>query len=194
MSTIDALFLKVIRMNNEKRNQRERENYRKNREQVLEYRRKKYHEKYKNDPNYKQRRKESWKKWYSKNKERQVEYNRQYRKNNYDKELIRQRKYNQEHREERNAKRRERNAERRLRVIQHYSNGTNSCSCCGESIVQFLTVEHINGGGTKHREEQKLYGNTFYYWLIKNKFPLGYEILCYNCNCAKGAYGICPHK
>lgn len=44
------------------------------------------------------------------------------------------------------------------------------CQCCGETDHRFLTLDHINGR--------------------KDKF----QILCFNCNCAKGIYGICPHQ
>ena len=33
-----------------------------------------------------------------------------------------------------------------------------------------------------------------YRWLIKHKFPSGIQILCHNCNLAKGYYGSCPHQ
>ena len=29
-------------------------------------------------------------------------------------------------------------------------------------------------------------------WLIKNDFPPGYQVLCFNCNYAKTAFGKCP--
>ena len=29
---------------------------------------------------------------------------------------------------------------------------------------------------------------------IKNNFPKGFQILCHNCNIAKGHYGKCPHE
>jgi hypothetical protein len=38
---------------------------------------------------------------------------------------------------------------RRLRseALHHYSNGTMTCACCGERHVDFLTLDHIDGGG-----------------------------------------------
>ena len=66
------------------------------------------------------------------------------------------------------------------------------CVCCGETIIEFLTIDHINGGGTKHRKE--VVGGRLYDWLIKNNFPEGYQILCMNCNMAEGIFGGCPHK
>lgn len=73
--------------------------------------------------------------------------------------------------------------------------GTNPvCACCGEGEQDFLTVGHVFGGGNKHRREIKTLGWNFYKWLVDNKFPSGFQLLCYNCNCAKGRFGMCPHE
>jgi hypothetical protein len=38
-------------------------------------------------------------------------------------------------------------------------------------------------------------GAGLYSYVIEQNFPKDkYQILCYNCNCAKGTSGICPHK
>lgn len=78
----------------------------------------------------------------------------------------------------------------RMEVIRHYSKGSMECECCQESIVEFLTIDHVDGGGSNHRREIKI---NMYHWLKKNGFPTGYRILCYNCNMAIGVHGICPH-
>jgi len=31
-------------------------------------------------------------------------------------------------------------------------------------------------------------------WLVTNNFPKGFQILCWNCNFAKGMLGKCPHQ
>lgn len=84
----------------------------------------------------------------------------------------------------------------RLKVIDYYSNGYRVCACCGESILEFLTVDHINNDGTKQRKLYTGGGHHNYRFLIKNGFPAGYQILCYNCNCgrARRKDNICPHK
>lgn len=79
---------------------------------------------------------------------------------------------------------------RRLDVLSHYSNGAMDCECCGESVLEFLTIDHIDGGGRKHRMKH----NNIYYILKKDGYPAGYRVLCFNCNSAMGIYGICPHK
>lgn len=73
------------------------------------------------------------------------------------------------------------------------------CQCCGESTLDFLTIDHIEQNGAEHRRElnfnNSCTGYHFYLWLKKNNWPqnLGLQVLCSNCNTAKGAYGVCPH-
>jgi len=74
-------------------------------------------------------------------------------------------------------------------VFEHYGK---ECVCCGETIEEFLTMDHINDGGTKHR---KKIGNKINVWLFVNNFPKGFQTLCFNCNWGKHINGgICPHK
>ena len=80
----------------------------------------------------------------------------------------------------------------RKMVLIHYSGNPPKCACCGETIYEFLTIDHINGGGTEHKKEIK--GYPLAIWLKVNNFPKGFQVLCYNCNCAKGFWGKCPHK
>lgn len=65
------------------------------------------------------------------------------------------------------------------------------CACCGESERDFLTIDHINGGGTAHRKEL---GGKVYAQLRRTGFPAGYRVLCWNCNWAHRLYGACPHQ
>lgn len=64
------------------------------------------------------------------------------------------------------------------------------CVCCGEKEPKFLSFDHINGGGSQHR---KVIGGKIIRWLKKNGYPEGFQILCHNCNLARGFYGQCPH-
>ncbi|KKL79192.1 hypothetical protein LCGC14_2017220, partial [marine sediment metagenome] len=79
----------------------------------------------------------------------------------------------------------------RLEVLTHYSKGEPQCVCCGEKILEFLCMDHINGGGSR---QSKKTGVNIYAWLRKNEFPLGFRVLCHNCNSALGFYGYCPHS
>ena len=78
----------------------------------------------------------------------------------------------------------------RIEVLTVYGNGYLHCMCCGETQYEFLSLDHINGGGNKHRREV---GGKIFNKLKQQNFPPGYQTLCHNCNQAKGHYGICPH-
>jgi hypothetical protein len=74
-----------------------------------------------------------------------------------------------------------------------YGGNPPACDCCGETIVEFLTIDHINGGGGKHRKTIKG-GPHIGVWLKQNDYPLGFRVLCMNCNFSLGINGYCPHK
>lgn len=82
----------------------------------------------------------------------------------------------------------------KLEVMSHYSQGKIQCACCGERHQEFLTIDHMNNEGAKHRRSDSEVRNSFYSWLKKQGFPKGYQVLCFNCNWAKGVFGICPHQ
>lgn len=82
----------------------------------------------------------------------------------------------------------------KLEVMRAYGGG---CSCCGESRLGFLTIDHAKGGGTKHRKLvlKSNGGGAFYRWLKANGFPKEYRAQCFQCNCGRAANGgVCPHK
>lgn len=79
------------------------------------------------------------------------------------------------------------------KIFDHYGW---KCACCGETIKEFLTIDHVNGGGSK---QKKILGSNHqvWLWIIKNDFPDNFQTLCMNCNFAKGkkdSGGICPHE
>lgn len=74
------------------------------------------------------------------------------------------------------------------RVFDHYGR---SCECCQESNVEVLTIDHVNGGGSKHRKEIKM---SIYAWLVKNSFPAGFRTLCILCNWSLGVRRKCYHQ
>ena len=81
----------------------------------------------------------------------------------------------------------------RLDALLYYSNGDLKCACCGERQLEFLALDHINGGGTKQRK--KIGGGMHtYLWLKQQGYPKGFRVLCHNCNQAYGFYGYCPHQ
>lgn len=93
-----------------------------------------------------------------------------------------------------NAIRKQKKQKLRSLTLQMYGN---MCVCCGESEPQFLAIDHIYNDGAAHRKDIKINGggHEFYLWLKKNGFPKDrFQLLCHNCNLAKGLYGQCPHK
>ena len=85
--------------------------------------------------------------------------------------------------------------EKRMLILRHYSKSDEPyCDCCGESVVEFLCVDHINGGGNIHRRKIGTGADAIYNWIINNNFPEGFRVLCQNCNSAYSLYGQCPHK
>ena len=75
-------------------------------------------------------------------------------------------------------------------VLLHYGN---KCACCNEPNKEFLQIDHIDNNGAEHRRSDAS-AWRIYRWLKKNDYPEGFQILCANCNWAKGRYGYCPHQ
>lgn len=87
----------------------------------------------------------------------------------------------------------------RLEVLQKYGGDKPRCACCGEDHVEFLAIDHINGGGNKHRRsinktKSGKMRHSVYSWLRQNRYPDGFRILCHNCNMATSSNKICPHQ
>lgn len=80
----------------------------------------------------------------------------------------------------------------RREVLGHYGA---TCKCCGETEEKFLSLDHVNNNGSEHRRAigRKQMGYAFYLWIKRNNYPDFLQILCHNCNMAKGFYGSCPH-
>ena len=91
-----------------------------------------------------------------------------------------------------------RNSIARDALYKHYGN---KCACCGETESMFLSIDHINNDGAKHRKElwtlasRRSSGTHLYKWIIKNNYPANFQLLCMNCNTGKHRNGgTCPHK
>ena len=81
---------------------------------------------------------------------------------------------------------------RRLRLECLYVYG-GRCMCCGEDREQFLTLDHVNGGGYAHGKRVGR-GLAIYRDLRHRGWPKdGYQLLCMNCNWAKRRGSVCPH-
>lgn len=71
-----------------------------------------------------------------------------------------------------------------------------ACTCCGERLEELLSIDHVYNDGAEHRRQSGVgTGAPFYHWLKKQGFPKDrFQLLCFNCNCAKAFFGICPHQ
>lgn len=119
------------------------------------------------------------------------EYKKLWRENNKDKVSIHNARYREANREQLKAWDKQAKWNFKIEVIKAYGG---KCECCNETRIEFLSVDHINGGGNLHR---KVVGGgfRFYRWLKQNEFPKEeYRLLCFNCNCAIGFFGYCPHQ
>lgn len=79
-------------------------------------------------------------------------------------------------------------------VFEHYGN---ICACCGETIFEFLSIDHVNNDGQydKNANGKRLGGRHLYPRIAKSGYPKKYQLLCMNCNFGKRMNGgICPHK
>ena len=119
------------------------------------------------------------KKRYQLNRGEKLAYARKYRKNNPEKYRQILQKSSQK---------------LRINVLSHYGGNPPKCICCNETEIKFLAIDHIDGGGHQHNIKLRRWGGSFYRWLKNNNYPSGFQILCHNCNMAKGFYGKCPHQ
>lgn len=112
-----------------------------------------------------------------------------YRLQNLDKINSKGRQYYHKNIERNREKQNNRYSEIRKEVINKYGG---KCACCGEYRLEFLAIDHVNGGGSLQRSSG-MKGSKFYRWLYKNEVSLEYRVLCHNCNVSFGLYGYCPH-
>jgi hypothetical protein len=137
------------------------------------------------------------KNWQRNHRDHLLAYQRKYRRKNrkhlrkvslksYYKTKSKTAKYNSSH----SAYVKVHRANLKRQIIEAYGQ---KCVCCGETMYQFLTPDHINGGGSEHLRRRGTIG--IYRDIIKEGFPRDkYRILCMNCNWARSVYGICPHE
>lgn len=83
-------------------------------------------------------------------------------------------------------------------VFTHYCKSPNiQCRYCGEDDIDILTIDHINGGGNRQQRDMgwtKRGGYSFYFWLKRNGFPDGYQVLCMGCQYRKRRKEMAPEN
>lgn len=65
--------------------------------------------------------------------------------------------------------------------------GGPECACCHDKRIEALNIDHVDGGGNKHRAEVSggNGGHPSYSWLKQNDYPPGFQVLCFSCNNVK---------
>jgi len=121
--------------------------------------------------------------------QRASEYHQKYHQQHKDQINAQKKQDYYERVEEYKARQRATNLERKKLVLSYYGG---RCACCGEIRYEFLCIDHIEGGGNKHKKERN--NAPIYGWLVKHDFPEGFRVLCWNCNSSLGAFGYCPHQ
>jgi len=129
------------------------------------------------------------------------EKNHQYYLKHCEQERVKARRYYWEHREQKLAYAKNHTQEHKAKVqvirrlsdkkmkqevLAHYSiSNPPVCIHCGMTDMDVLTIDHTNGGGSKHRREIGKGGVSFHRWLKMQGYPKGYQTLCANCNLKK---------
>ena len=139
-----------------------------------------YQRKKRTDPNFVKNERKKYKESYAKNPEKHKKISKKWREEHpgysHDKDLA-----------------------NKMTVLSYYSKDISNsdipcCACCGENLShKFLTLDHIEGRKAMNHKTG-FGGDKLYRWCIKNKFPIGLQVLCWNCNSAKGLFGKCPHQ
>jgi hypothetical protein len=126
----------------------------------------------------------------AKDKQRVSDYNRAYREKNKDRCKALWSEYYAKYKKVLAKSRKEQNREKRIEVVMRLGG---RCVCCGITEIDFLAIDHIHGGGLKDLRERGI-GNTEVAVRMDNFDRTKYQILCHNCNMAKGFIGYCPHE
>ena len=132
--------------------------------------------------------------WASNNREKMLEYGRKYRETHRGECNKRSRERMRANPEPHRIAVRKYQMKLRLEVLTTYGGNPPQCACCGESYIEFLAIDHIGGGGNKHRKQIGQGWGRLYLWLKRQGYPPGYRVLCHNCNMSLAFYGYCPHQ
>lgn len=92
-------------------------------------------------------------------------------------------------------KTKQRNQEIKRKCMEAYGG---CCECCGEKILDFLTLDHRDNDGHLHRASGEfggIGGINIYRWALKNGCPKNLRAMCWNCNLGRRLNGgTCPHE
>ena len=92
--------------------------------------------------------------------------------------------YKWQHQDEIREYLRKRQQYNKLLVLSHYGRYKSAvCVVCGETKIECLSIDHINGDG--YKENKGYRGKALYAKIISSGFPDGFQTLCMNCQWIK---------
>lgn len=129
--------------------------------------------------------------WYQENADRIRANARASYHANRDKRLAQQRKWQSNNIEHKRRYAEILRAKQQRELFEAYGG---KCRCCGETELDFLTIEHSRRDGNQFRK--RVPSGRSHAWLRQNGYPqdLGLEILCANCQMATWRKRGCPHR
>lgn len=128
--------------------------------------------------------------------EKKLERDRRYRKSNRELLKNKSREYRKQFPERIRKSMSKYRKSLRMRSLQYIADlrtkSVLACECCGEIKIEFLSFDHINGGGRRDMRSS-LTRQNFYNSILRGERDSILRVLCYNCNCSLGHNGYCPH-
>jgi hypothetical protein len=132
---------------------------------------------------------ERTKEWRKNNPDKVKEIKKRNRNNNREKYNLYRNNYYKRHKEDFKKYNSNCKYKTKIEVYSHYCGNEIKCmniNCLvpgGCKDIRALSIDHINGGGTKHIKDNKIKSLTN--WLKQNNFPEGFQVLCMNCQFIK---------
>jgi len=72
----------------------------------------------------------------------------------------------------------------KLEVMSYYSKGIPKCKRCNETMIEFLTIDHIIPR-KEYGHSHSFGSDNLLHWLIRKYYPKEFQILCWTCNMIK---------
>lgn len=131
-----------------------------------------------------------WKRRYRlEHKEEIKRYNREYRLGHVEEIKEQERGYRLRCREKIKERVQRHTATVKWEVLTHYSVGVSpTCARCGETDIDCLVLDHVDGHGAERRRQRG--GWEGYIYLRARGYPIGFQVLCMNCNILKAVQGL----
>ncbi len=133
--------------------------------------------------------------WQQQNRERLLDWRQNYYQENREKQIAQAKQWNADHPE--GYKRNTQSYYRKLREEAIMAYGGFICACCGETERMFLSLDHINNDQCEYAKifKRPHTGLFLVRWLKQHAYPIGFQVLCHNCNQGKRLNGgVCPHQ